>query len=90
MSGNILFYENVTVRYRGKPEPAVAELTLPVPEGKVTAVAGGSGSGKSTLLRLAMGLLPAGGTLESGRMLLHDEDMAGFSGKQRSIMGAAD
>ena len=43
MSGNILFYENVTVRYRGKPEPAVAELTLPVPEGKVTAVAGGSG-----------------------------------------------
>ena len=41
MSGNILFYENVTVRYRGKPEPAVAELTLPVPEGKVTAVAGG-------------------------------------------------
>ena len=81
MSANILFYENVTVRYRGKPEPAVTELTLPVPEGKVTAVAGGSGSGKSTLLRLAMGLLPAGGTLESGRMLLHDEDMADFSGK---------
>ena len=88
MSANILFYENVTVRYRGKPEPAVAELTLPVPEGKVTAVAGGSGSGKSTLLRLAMGLLPAGGTLESGRMLLHDEDMAGFSGKRlREVRG---
>ena len=88
MSGNILFYENVTVRYRGKPEPAVTELTLPVPEGKVTAVAGGSGSGKSTLLRLAMGLLPAGGTLESGRMLLHDEDMAGFSGKRlREVRG---
>ena len=81
MSANILFYENVTVRYRGKPEPAVEGLTLPVPEGKVTAVAGGSGSGKSTLLRLAMGLLPAGGTLESGRVLLHDEDMADFSGK---------
>ena len=88
MSANILFYENVTVRYRGKPEPAVTELTLPVPEGKVTAVAGGSGSGKSTLLRLAMGLLPAGGTLESGRMLLHDEDMAGFSGKRlREVRG---
>ena len=88
MSANILFYENVTVRYRGKPEPAVTELTLPVPEGKVTAVAGGSGSGKSTLLRLAMGLLPAGGALESGRVLLRDEDMAGFSGKRlREVRG---
>lgn len=88
MSANILFYENVTVRYRGKPEPAVAELPLPVPEGKVTAVAGGSGSGKSTLLRLAMGLLPAGGALESGRVLMDDEDMAGFSGKRlREVRG---
>lgn len=88
MSANILFYENVTVRYRGKPEPAVAELTLPVPEGKVTAVAGGSGSGKSTLLRLAMGLLPTGGALESGRVLINDEDMAGFSGKRlREVRG---
>ena len=34
MSGNILFYENVTVRYRGKPEPAVAELTLPCRRGR--------------------------------------------------------
>ena len=88
MSANILFYENVTVRYRGKPEPAVEGLTLPVPEGKVTAVAGGSGSGKSTLLRLAMGLLPAGGALESGRVLLRDEDMADFSGKRlREVRG---
>ena len=44
MSGNILFYENVTVRYRGKPEPAVAELTLPVPEGKVTPSPAGRGA----------------------------------------------
>ena len=82
MSGSILTYENVTVRYRGKPEPAVAGLTLPVPEGEVTAVAGGSGSGKSTLLRLAMGLLPAGGALESGRVLTGGEDIAGFSRKR--------
>ena len=82
MSGSILTYENVTVRYRGKPEPAVAGLTLPVPEGEVTAVAGGSGSGKSTLLRLAMGLLPTGGALESGRVLAGGEDIAGFSRKR--------
>lgn len=89
MSGrNILFYDQVTVRYRGRTEPAAYKLTLPVPEKAVTAIVGESGSGKSTLLRLAMGLLPTGGEQAEGRVLFNGEEISTFSKKRlREIRG---
>ena len=91
MSGrNILFYDQVTVRYRGRTEPAAYKLTLPVPEKAVTAIVGESGSGKSTLLRLAMGLLPTGGEQAEGRVLFNGEEISTFSKKRlREIRGGA-
>jgi phosphate transport system ATP-binding protein len=42
-------YRNVTVSYGG--QPAVADVTFPVPRGSIVTLIGPSGSGKSTLLR---------------------------------------
>jgi len=52
--------ERVTVGYGG--DPVVRDLTLDIPDGKVTAIVGPNGCGKSTLLRtLARLLVPTGG-----------------------------
>ena len=52
--------ERVTVGYGG--DPVVRDLTLDIPDGKVTAIVGPNGCGKSTLLRtLARLLAPSGG-----------------------------
>ncbi len=51
--------------------PAVADVSLDVPEGQVLAVLGPSGCGKSTLLRAVAGLEPT----SSGRVLWDDTDL---------------
>lgn len=51
------------------------DLTLQIPEGKITVVIGLSGEGKSVLLKLLIGLLHP----DSGRILIDDEDIAGMN-----------
>jgi len=47
--------ENVTFRYEGPQSPAVLQnVSVSIPEGKVTAIVGTSGSGKTTLLKLLL------------------------------------
>jgi ABC-type bacteriocin/lantibiotic exporter with double-glycine peptidase domain len=56
LSGGVEF-RNVTYRYTAESNPALAELSLRLPEAGFIAVIGRNGSGKSTLLRLMQGLL---------------------------------
>ena len=54
--------QDATVRFAGRPAPALAGVSILVPARSVLGVTGASGSGKSTLLRLAGGWLrPAAG-----------------------------
>ncbi len=46
-------FDAVSKRYPGAGRPAVADLTLTVPEGSVLALIGPSGCGKSTTMRMA-------------------------------------
>jgi ABC-type cobalamin/Fe3+-siderophores transport system ATPase subunit len=46
-----------TFRYPGATEPAVADLTLELEAGRMTALLGPNGSGKSTVLQLLLGTL---------------------------------
>lgn len=50
--------DHVTYSYPDAPAPAVADLTLRVPEGEFLLVCGPSGAGKSSALRLLNGLIP--------------------------------
>jgi iron complex transport system ATP-binding protein len=49
--------EHVSVRYRGTPTPALADVSLRVGAGEVAALLGANGAGKSTILRVAAGIL---------------------------------
>ncbi|MFE9847312.1 ABC transporter ATP-binding protein [Streptomyces sp. NPDC005576] len=68
-------FEQVSVRYEGAAEPALAGVDLTVPEGELVLLVGPSGVGKSTLLGAVPGLVPhfTGGTL-SGRVTVGGRD----------------
>ncbi len=51
-----ILVDNVSYTYPTKNSPALREINLKIPAGKVTALVGESGSGKSTLLKLFAGL----------------------------------
>jgi iron complex transport system ATP-binding protein len=64
---------DLSFRYPGGERPAVAEVSLDLPDGSFTALLGPNGSGKSTLLRLLLGTLqPGSGTVEYGGRKLTD------------------
>ncbi|MEV4062117.1 thiol reductant ABC exporter subunit CydD [Nonomuraea dietziae] len=64
--------ENVTVRYPGRDDPALREVSLVITPGERVALVGESGGGKSTLLHLLLGFVaPA-----EGRVLVDGADLA--------------
>jgi ABC-type bacteriocin/lantibiotic exporter with double-glycine peptidase domain len=95
MSGRIAL-EEVTFRYALSVPPAVREVSLEIPPGRLVAVVGSSGSGKSTLAALLAGLYRP----ESGRILYDGLDLAdldlewlrrqlGFVAQQPHLFGAS-
>ncbi|GII00293.1 thiol reductant ABC exporter subunit CydD [Planobispora takensis] len=67
--------ENVTVRYPGRGEAALEEVSLVIAPGERVALVGESGAGKSTLLHLLLGFV----TPERGRVLVDGDDLAAGS-----------
>ncbi|MEY9870768.1 ATP-binding cassette subfamily C protein CydCD [Streptacidiphilus sp. MAP12-33] len=57
--------DGLTVRYEGRKQPALSDLTLTVAPGETVAVTGPSGAGKSTLLAAVLGFVPFDGTVEA-------------------------
>jgi len=68
----VITFDNVTVRYRTAPAPAVDGASFSAANGGITALVGPNGSGKSTLVRALLGRE----SLESGRILIDDADRA--------------
>ncbi len=62
---------NVSKRYPGQGDPAIADLSLHVPAGEVCVLVGPSGSGKTTAMRLINRMIP----LSSGDILLGDRSV---------------
>lgn len=65
----------INVAKRFESQTVFDDLTLQIPEGKITVVIGLSGEGKSVLLKLLIGLLHP----DSGQILIDDEDIAGMN-----------
>jgi ATP-binding cassette subfamily B protein len=67
-------FENVSFTYPGDAtRPALDDVTLTVPLGKIVALVGENGSGKTTLVKLLAGLYAP----DRGRILWDDVDAAG-------------
>jgi iron(III) transport system ATP-binding protein len=65
--------KNLNFRYK-KNQPLIENLSLLIPQGKVTAIVGSSGCGKTTLISLILGLLkPQNGTIQVFNTCLNDE-----------------
>jgi ATP-binding cassette subfamily C protein CydCD len=72
-----LSFEGVTVRYPGRSENAVSDVTFTVAPGETVALVGPSGAGKSTLLNVLLGFVrPDEGSVRVGGADLGDLDLA--------------
>jgi osmoprotectant transport system ATP-binding protein len=70
ISGVEIQLENVTKRYPGTSEPAVRDVTMTVPAGKIVVLVGPSGCGKTTTMRMINRLIEP----TSGRITIGGED----------------
>ncbi|HJV95880.1 MAG TPA: lipid A export permease/ATP-binding protein MsbA, partial [Albitalea sp.] len=68
--GDIRF-ENVTVRYPGAEQPALADLSFEATAGETVALVGASGAGKTTVVSALLGFVKP----ERGRILLDGVDL---------------
>ncbi len=73
-----LVVEDLSFRYRIRPDYALRNVSFQLEAGEILLVAGASGCGKTTLIRCINGLIPRSykGELD-GRVLLNGEDISG-------------
>lgn len=69
----VIELEHAVVRYTGRTEPALDDVSLRLESRTTTAVMGESGAGKSTLADVLMGLLD----LDAGRLRVDGRDISG-------------
>jgi osmoprotectant transport system ATP-binding protein len=70
VSGVEIQLENVTKRYPGTREPAVSDVTMTIPAGKIVILVGPSGCGKTTTMRMINRLIEP----SSGKITIGGED----------------
>jgi len=77
-SAPALVVENLSFKYRERPNYALRDVSFELEAGQIMLVAGTSGCGKTTLIRCLNGLIPRSyrGELE-GRIYLHGEETGG-------------
>ena len=80
---------HVSIHTDGGVVKAVRGVDFSLEKGETLAIVGESGSGKSITCKAIMGLLPPGGRIDSGEVLLAGRDIANIGEKKmRSIRGA--
>ncbi len=88
----LLAVEQLSLSYRAGREirPVVHNVSFQLQAGEMVALVGESGSGKTTTAQAIIGLLPANGRRDSGRILLRGVDISRWSQKRLdSLRGAS-
>ncbi|PWH12727.1 MAG: ABC transporter ATP-binding protein [Anaerolineae bacterium] len=77
MAQPLVWVNDLTFRYRERPEPALREISFEAQAGELLLIAGASGCGKTTLIRCLNGLIPRSykGELQ-GEILLDGKSIA--------------
>ncbi len=76
----MLEYKNVEVSF--EKQAVLHDFTLTIGESEITALVGESGSGKTTAIRAAMGLLPVGGEVSGGDIILDGKSILNTTEKE--------
>ncbi len=70
----IICIENLSKWYKGSSKPAIRNLSLDLPEGKISGLLGPNGAGKTTMIRILCSLLnPTEGNITIGGYSLKNE-----------------
>jgi len=75
---SLLEVKNCTIRYQNGA-PAVSNVSFDVEKGEIISLVGESGSGKTTMIRAILGLLPPGGKVTEGQIILDGKDLLSLS-----------
>jgi ATP-binding cassette subfamily B protein len=80
--------QDMTFQYDGPKSPKVLNnITLTIPEGKITAIVGASGSGKTTLVKLLLGFYPpVSGDIRIGEKRLDEYSINWWRSKCGTVM----
>ncbi len=82
----MLEFQKVNVSFQDTP--VLNDFSLTLKRGEIIALVGESGSGKSTVVRAAMGLLPAGGVITQGNIVLDGKSLTSLGKKEhRAYLG---
>jgi ABC-type dipeptide/oligopeptide/nickel transport system ATPase component len=90
LTARLLSVEDLGVKIRGRRGDLqiLVDVSLELRAGEMHGLVGETGSGKSMTARAIVGLLPAGGRIVAGRVLLGDQNLVGLTEKAfRSIRG---
>jgi ATP-binding cassette subfamily B protein len=87
-TGKDIHIQGLTFQYEGHRSPKVLDnITLNIPEGKVTAIVGASGSGKTTLIKLILGFYqPISGNIYIGNKILDEYSINWWRSKCGTVM----
>ncbi len=75
---SLLEVKNCTIKYQNGA-PAVDGVSFSVEKGEIVSLVGESGSGKTTMIRAILGLLPPGGKVTEGQIVLDGKDLLSLS-----------
>lgn len=79
--------ENLTFHYDPLSDAVLNDVSLTIPEGKVTAIVGMSGSGKTTLVKLLLGFYtPTGGSIRVGGINMKNIDPKAWRDRCGTVM----
>lgn len=87
-SNAILKAENIntSIKINKKNYLALRNISFSLYKNEILAVVGESGSGKTILMKTLIGLLPKNGFLESGKIILNDNDITELSQKNTNTI----